>query len=271
MDTITPMTEPTITITSTAALYQLMSWLSPSYPVGAYTYSHGLETAVEQGLVTDEPSARDWIGDVVTHGGGFADLVFLHHAHAAALAGDGDQLADVNALAVAFSPSAELLRETTAQGAAFADVTLAVVADQSAGDPPVADQFGAATEPGADAMSSQAGMTRLPLTRALVSHADHLAYPVMVGAVAAETGVPAAPTAMAYGHGFVSNLVSACLRLAPIGQTAGQRVIAALEAVVRHAVGRAAITPLEAVSSCVLVSDICSMRHETQHTRLFRS
>ena len=107
---------------SDAALYRLMTFMSPSYPVGAYTYSHGLEAAVESGAVADVETAFEWIADVLARGGGFADLVFLLEAHEAARQGDPGRLAAAAELARAFAPTAELLLETTAQGDAFVQV-----------------------------------------------------------------------------------------------------------------------------------------------------
>lgn len=224
---------------SDAALYRLLTFMSPSYPVGAYTYSHGLEAAVEAGAVADVESAFAWIADVLARGGGFADLVFIHEAHRAAADGDAGRLAAAADLARAFAPTAELLLETMAQGRAFADVTLAV------------------------AMS--------PLLKGLSEAPDPTPLPVAAACAAAEAGAPRQATALAYAHAFAANLVSACLRLAPIGQTDGQRLLARLEPVVAEAVERAAQTAPDDLALSTSAVDIGSMRHETQHTRLFRS
>ena len=101
------------------ALLRLMSWMSPSFPVGAYTYSHGLEAAVEQAGITDRRSAGEWITDLVAEGAGRADAVLLIHAWRAIANGDEELLADVAAEAVALSPTSELALETESQGAAF--------------------------------------------------------------------------------------------------------------------------------------------------------
>ena len=228
---------------SDAALYRLLTWMSPSYPVGAYTYSHGLEAAVDADGVETADAAEAWIADVVAHGGGFADAVFLLEAHAAAEAGDAERLAAANELALAFAPSQELLMETASQGAAFLAVTLVV------GDPP-------------------------PLLAALgeqEARGERVAYPVVVGCGAAEAGVAADAACLAYLHAFAANLVSACLRLAPVGQVAGQTMLARLEPVVAEAAARAGRTPPDALGLSTIAVDIASMRHETQYTRIFRS
>ena len=104
---------------TTDATLTLAQWFSPAYPVGAFAYSHGLETAIEGGLVHDAESLRAWITPVLTHGSGRNDALFL----AAAFHGDPAQADD---LCRAFASSAERVMETTQQGAAFAATTRAI-------------------------------------------------------------------------------------------------------------------------------------------------
>lgn len=219
-------------------LYRLMTWLSPSFPVGAYSFSHGLESAIEQGLVTDEESTRDWISDLLSYGDGRADLVFLGAAWEAA--NDDEQLRDVHDLALAFQPSEEIRLECTAQGVAFLKVAAAAWP---------CDEIG---------------------TLRKIAGRD-IAYPVAVGVVARGHGVERDATLAAYGHAFIANLVSAAVRLIPLGQTDGQRITAALQGQVTEAVLAAGNTPLDEVTSSCLRADITSMQHESQYTRLFRS
>src|SRR5262245_38661027 len=106
-----------------SALYRLMAWLSPSYPVGAFSYSSGIEWAVEAGDIKDAESLGRWLAVVIGEGGGFCDAVFFVHAHRS-LAGAGNEaLRAVAELAAAFAPSKERHLETTAQGAAFITAT----------------------------------------------------------------------------------------------------------------------------------------------------
>src|SRR5215471_7195191 len=107
-----------------AALYRLLAWLSPSFPVGAFSYSSGIEWAVESGDVNDAESLRGWIATIIGGGGGFCDAVFFVHAHRAALDGN-DRLQEICELAAAFSPSKERHLESTAQGRAFVDTVRA--------------------------------------------------------------------------------------------------------------------------------------------------
>lgn len=221
-----------------SSLYPLMTWLSPSFPVGAYSFSHGLENAVETGLITDTNSATLWIRDLLTAGDGHADLVFLSHAWDA----DGDEqiLREVHELALAFQPSQEIRLESTAQGNSF----LKTVANTWPCDV-------------IQVLQEIAG--------------DAIVYPVALGAIARAHSVDRDATLEAYGHAFIANLVSAAVRLVPLGQTDGQRITAGLQADVSREAARAAATPLQSVTSSCLMADITSMRHEIQYTRLFRS
>ena len=227
-------------VTDAGALYRLLAWLSPGYPVGAYTYSHGLEQAIEAGYIDDAVSVREWIGDIVTFGGGFSDTVFLAEAYRATTRRDKLRLKEVAEVASVFVASKELALETRAQGAAFLEIT------ERAWKTPEFD-----------------------LLRSVWSGA--VAYPFAVGCAAAGHGIALVDVAHGYQHAFAANLISAAVRLVPLGQTDGQRTLAALEKDVEESVKRAMATDIENVSSAALMVDICSMKHETQHTRLFRS
>lgn len=222
------------------ALYRLLAWMSPAYPVGAFSYSHGLEWAVEAGDVSSLASLVDWLTVVLRHGSGIADAAFLAHAHRAVLAEDRGALAAVAELALAFQPSKERRLETAAQGNAFM----------------------AATEAAWPA-------ERLTLVRD--AWPDAVAYPVAVGAATAAHGIGEATALHAFLHAVTANLVSAAVRLVPLGQTDGQRALAALEPVVTETATAAHGLALDAIGGHALRSDIASMRHETQYTRLFRS
>lgn len=215
-----------------AALYKLAAWLSPAYPVGAYTYSHGLEWAIGDGLVVDDATATAWISDCLQHGAGRTDAILLCHAWRAAEAGDDTALDNVAELAAALAPSAERLLETQAQGVAFADVTASAWGDSASKPAP---------------------------------------YPVAVGAAAGRAAVPLDPALMLFLQAFVANLVSVAIRLVPLGQAKGQAIIADLMEPCQTVAKTAAAAALDDVGGCALMADIASMRHETQEVRLFRS
>ena len=222
------------------ALYRLMAWLSPSYPVGAFSYSGGIEWAVEAGDITDAETLKRWLLVVLADGGGFCDAVFFVHAHRAVEAGDAAALRAVAELAAAFAPSKERHLETTAQGRAFIEAT------RAAWPCAALDALAAAWD-------------------------GPVAYPVAVGVSAAGHGIALDAALAAYLHAVAANFISAGVRLIPLGQTDGQRLLAALEPVVAATATRAAATRLEDVGSAAFCADIASMRHETQYTRLFRS
>ncbi len=220
------------------ALYRLMAWLSPSYPVGAFAYSHGIEWAVEDGRITDPATLTAWIDDLLRFGGGWSDAVLFAQAHACAT--EPGPLADLNAYAVALAPSQERHLETTAQGTAFLKTSV----DAWAWD----------------------GVTELADTLG-----PDVAYPVAVAAVAAGHGIARDTALHAFLHGVAANLVSAGVRLIPLGQTAGQQAVAALEKAVTDTAARALDADLTDVGGIAVLSDIAAMKHETQYTRLFRS
>lgn len=218
----------------------LLVWLSPSFPVGAFAFSHGLEWAVEAGDIHDAVSARHWLSDLLEHGSGFSDCCTVALAWRAAHTGDDEALCDLAELTLALQPSSERRLEAAMQGKAF------MLAASSAWDCP-------------------ALATLAPLVR------DEITYPVAVGLVSASHAIALDQTLAAFGLAFVSNLVSALVRLGPLGQTDGQRVIAALLPLVTTVGQRAAKATPDDLGGCAFRSDIASMRHETQYTRLFRS
>ena len=110
------------------ALLTLAQWLSPAYPVGAFSYSHGLEWAIEAGNVHDAASFRNWLADILQHGSGRNDAILLACAYRA----DQADLPELDDLARAFAPSKERLLETGAQGAAFCRTTAAIWGDEMA-------------------------------------------------------------------------------------------------------------------------------------------
>lgn len=222
------------------ALYRLMTWLSPAYPVGAFAYSSGIEWAVEAGDIVDAATLERWIAGVLAHGGPFCDAVVFVHAHRAAATRDDAALREVAELAAALAPSKERFLETTTQAQAFVQAT--------------------------EAVWPSPALTRL--TRAFQGP---LAYPVVVAGTAAGHGIAPEPALASFLQALAANLVSAGVRLVPLGQTDGLRVMAALERAVYAACARARACPLSDIGGCAFRSDIASMRHETQYTRLFRS
>ncbi len=210
----------------------LLTWLSPTFPTGGYAYSHGLEWAVDMGDVRDEASAAGWLTGLLSHGPGWTDAILLRHAHRCRTPAD---LAAVASLAAASQPSAERRLESMAQGTAFA------LAAQIWGAPLLAAQLG------------------------------QVAYPVALGALAAAHVVREDDATLGLLHAFTANLVSAAVRLVPLGQTAGLRILAGLAPTIAAMAVETAYATLDDIGGACFRSDIASMRHETQYTRLFRT
>jgi urease accessory protein len=237
ISTMTIMSDPP---PDAAALYRLMAWLSPAYPVGAFSYSSGIEWAVESGDIKDAETLRAWLAVMIGEGGGFCDAAFFVHAHRAVAADNAASLRAVAELAAAMVPSKERLLETTTQGRAFLDATRAAWPCEA-------------------------------LARLDATWDGAVALPVAVGVTCAGHDIACEAALHAFLHALTANWISAGVRLIPLGQTDGQRVLAALEPVVAAAAARALTTPLDEIGSSALRADLASMRHETQYTRLFRS
>ena len=225
------------------ALYRLMVWLSPGFPVGAYAYSHGLEFAVEDSLVSGATSLRTWIQGILSLGVGAIDGPLFAAAWRAADNGDDNALLETAELADCYRATSEQALESRAQGDAFVNT--------------VRESWDSA---------------------AFAHHAEILratdrptAYSVAVAVAAADAGVPLRTALIAYFHAIAANLTSAGVRLIPLGQMAGQRIIEDLRESVSAATDAAINTPLDEIGSAGALIDWTCMRHQTQYTRLFRS
>lgn len=221
-------------------LYILQAWFSPSYPVGAFSYSHGLEYAVECGLVCDRESAESIIADALSHGAGQLDAAFLRAAYLATAPYDEARLLELAELASVFTPSKELRLESIAQGAAFLKITLECWP--------------------ADSLSHFAK-----------AHSGPYAYSIIAGIAAAAHHLPLDMTLTAYLHAFAANLISAAVRLVPLGQTDGQRMTASLRPHIGQVAHQTMKAPPDQFASAAFMIDWCSMQHEQQYSRLFRS
>ena len=229
-------------VTNNAALYRLLTWLSPGFPVGAYSYSHGIEYAVEAGLIRDRETLTGWIGTILAHGTGRSDAGVFRAAYAAARDDDAVRLGHVAAYAATLRGTAELALESEAQGQAF------MAAIERAWATP-----------------------RLATWRRRLEAERPVVYAVAVAIAAEAHEVSLEHTLGAFLHAVAANLVSAGVRLVPLGQTDGQIAIAGLEPVVEAAVAAAQARPFDDVGAATPMVDWSSMQHEAQYTRLFRS
>jgi urease accessory protein len=232
VDIIT-MTIMTITDDALLGVLRLLTWLSPAFPTGGFAYSHGLEWSIEAGDVADEPNLRDWVADVLRSGTGWSDAILLYHAYAA----DPEDLAGLCALGAALGFGRERRLETCGQGAAFV----------------------------------RAGAVWSGPRLAALASEKQVPYPIAVGALAADQGIKADLTTAAYLQAFATSLVSAAIRLIPLGQSAGVRVIAALEPLITELAMHSRTASLDDLGGACFRLDIAALRHETQNTRLFRT
>jgi len=222
------------------ALYRLLIWLSPAYPVGAFAYSSGIEWAVEAGDINNAATLRDWITDILTLGSGFNDGVLFAQIHRAMTAGDDAAAAEIAALAAALVPSRERYEETTKLGRAFIEVT-------------------------------EAAWPCRALTRLKEIWPGAIAYPIAVGTACAGHDVPLAPALHAFLTAMVASWISAGVRLIPLGHTDSQRLLQMLEPVVGETARCAMTSGLDELGSATFRADLAGIKHETQYTRLFRS
>jgi urease accessory protein len=222
-------------------LYRLLAWLSPAYPVGAFSYSHGVETAVEEGFIKDRASLVGWLQTVLTDGTGRVDGALFAAAWRAAGARDWTLFDTIAERAAAWRGTSEMALESRQQGGSFLSIT------RHAWKHPELD----------------AAHARL---------AGEIALPVAVALATAVHGIALEMALTGYLHAFTANLISAAVRTVPLGQSDGQLALAALEAYVdRTARAAIAVRSLDEVGTATPLLDWCSLRHETQYTRLFRS
>lgn len=222
-----------------ASLYRLLAWCSPAYPTGAFSYSHGLEQAVEAGSVYDLTTLTDYVLAVLSRGGGWVDAVLFAHIWQAT--DHPAMLDELTELAGAFRGSAETLLESTQQGQAFLDIT------RRASPHPMLESFAA-------------------------RHAGRpMAHCAAVALACAAHCIDLAPALNAYLFCVAANLVSAGARLIPLGQTQAQIAIAQLGPQLADIGRRARLTKLDDLGTAAPGVELCSMLHETQYTRLFRS
>lgn len=222
-----------------AGLHRILAWTSPAYPVGSYTYSHGLETAVDDGRVATAVELADFVTAMLAQGGGWIDAVLFCHAFRAA--GDDSAFDAVAELAAAFRGSSETALESRQQGASFLAVTRMAWPD------PTLDAFAA-------------------------RQADRpLAHAVVMALACAAQAIPLETALHAWLHSTAANLVSAGVRLVPLGQTDGQRALALLTGRIEQIAARALDTAIENLGTASPALELASLRHETLYTRLFRS
>lgn len=223
------------------ALARLLQLASPTLPVGAYTYSQGLEWAVETGWIRDETSALRWIGDLLRHNLGTFELPLLARLHGAWTLADAPELARLNKLYLGSREGAELRAETVQMGHSASRLLAAFPADTLAG-----------------------------LATSL-AHLPEPAFPTLWAGLAHAWGIPAEDNVLGYAWSWVENQVMAALKAVPLGQASGQRMLLDLGGQLPALVQSALHLDPEAWSNFTPGLALATCAHETQYSRLFRS
>jgi urease accessory protein len=225
------------------ALLRQQSCLSPAFPTGSYSYSHGIEWAIEAGYIYGRESLVDWLEADLRYGSGRNEAIFFSEAWRGATNDDCEKLLEVAELAAAFRGTSEFALESSQQATACLATLRRVWPDR--------------------VLES--------LSELLSEHSVPPALAVVLGARAAGQRVPYGLALPAFLHSYVANLVTAAVRLIPLGQTDGQLAIAELERAVLAASAQAEHGTIRDLGSAAFMVDLASAAHETQYTRLFRS
>ncbi len=220
-------------MTNPQALQKLVTWLSPAFPVGAFAWSAGLETAIADRRVRDAAALTDWIDGALKHGGIRTDAILLAHAHRGFA--DSAVLQDLADLSLALTASRERWMETSVTGDSYITATRVWPAETLAALPAPCP------------------------------------YPIAVGAIAGAHDIGLGDTLLAWLTATVHGQVSVAVRLVPLGQSDGLRVMASLEPAIAAQAEAAAIAGLADIGGIAYAADIAQMRHETLEPRIFRS
>lgn len=232
----TPGTSTTTTAIEPLALLRLFHLVSPALPVGAYAYSQGLEYAVHAGWVHDESSAFDWLQGLVRHGLGTLDLPLLARLHAAWRNEDAVAVQRCNDELIAARETAELRAEERHLGSALARV-----------------------------------LSELQLPEGSAWQQRDTAFATLFSLAAVRWGVAPAPALSGYAWAWSENQVLAAVKLVPLGQSAGQRLLHRITDLLPPVVALALELPDEAVGTSALSQGLAAALHESQYSRLFRS
>ncbi|HEX5055992.1 MAG TPA: urease accessory UreF family protein [Gammaproteobacteria bacterium] len=226
-------------IERSALMSQLRLWqlVSPALPVGAYSYSQGMETAVENGWVKTEQCVLHWIKGQLRHMLGALDLPVLLRMHKAWVDGDMRALDYWNSWLLAAREASELHAEDCQMGGSLKKL-----------------------------------LPELGIPRARDWPAeDKCSFALMFALAAAEWEIPGTDAAAGYAWAWCENQVAAAIKLIPLGQTAGQRTLLALADAIPEVAGSASRLQDEDIGQMSPAFAVACALHETQYTRLFRS
>lgn len=253
-----PASPPTSDSTSppnSIALLSLLQLASAALPVGAYSYSEGLEFVIESGRIVSAANLRSWLTRELTHGTVRIDAALMLRVHRAVISHDRPAIARWNAWLAAMRETSELRRQSEQMGRALADLVRSL-------DPNMAPWLDAASR--IDQLDHEK-------THDSINPPTEIQFAIAFGIAAAQSGIDERSSAIGFLQSWVTNGIGAGVKLIPLGQTDGQRVLRALDG----AIGRAATFAIEASDAHLETSgwglSLASMQHETQRVRLFRS
>jgi urease accessory protein len=224
-------------------LLRVQSWLSPAFPTGSYSYSHGVESAVDAGHIRDRQTLVEWLRADLCYGTGRNEAILFSEAFRCVAHDDRRKLMEISELAAAFRGTSEFALESSQQGAACLATLRRVWTDVVL-----------------DWLWEILGNRDIQPTLAVV-----------MGVRSARQGIPTSHALPAFLQSHIANLVSAGVRLIPLGQTDGQLAIAELEEAVLAVSASTKKATIDDLGSAAFMVDLASMIHETQYTRLFRS
>lgn len=237
-------------MTDSSFIYRLLTWFSPSYPIGSFHFSHGIEYAVEWNLIKDAKSLEEWISGIIQFGSGRMDLMMFKLSYdlftAPNVRADPNRIKKLNRLITisnALKLSPELWQESTKQG----DAALKALLKSHPSD-------------------------NLHFLNLQLKKTDkYPVVPIVFGAACADHRIPLKWALTAYLHSFIFNLITAGVKLIPLGQTAGQNIAASLESVIHKCVNASAKSKINDISGASPMVEWTSVKHENQYTRLFQS
>jgi len=251
------------------ALIRLLHLASPTLPVGAYTYSQGLEWAVESGAIHNEASAGQWIGDCLTHSLASFEAVYLAHMLSAWRENDPAQLAEIDAEFIASRETAELRAETLQMGHSLARL----LRDLSESSRHPGEGRGPVAAPAQTLDTSTCALQGIRRHDGAPDLAGfpQPSFPLAWSCAAARWQIGTEDAIVGYLWAWLENQVMAALKAVPLGQTAGQRLLLILGERLPELARQAAATPLDQARNFLPAFALASSLHETQYTRIFRS
>ncbi len=214
-------------------ILKVLTWNSQLYPVGSFSFSSGLEYAIEAKIICNSKDLSCWIGNSIEYGNIWSDSVLLSECWKLNSNGLIEKINDLNLFATSLNQSKERYNENLEQGKSF-----------------------------------------IKITREVWKHeyiSDELIYPIAYACSAFNESLSLEETIISFLHNTSSNLIMAGMKLIPLGQTDGQKILLEINEIISKKYLEVINSNINMIGTCGWISDIISMRHENQYTRLFRT